>query len=241
MKTISTLRLRPKESRKHNQSLLSRAGIAQPIALALAALCLLIPAALLARQKAAESYTIQVPPQPDYSALDWLLGDWTGKTNGKGKQGQVLLSVSYELGKRFMILREELSLPATGSAPATHEGVMGILNASATGGFEMNLYSSNGFISHYRVIVNHGEVNFSPEGGALPPPGWLFRRVFRHTNPGECTESVDVAPPQGAFFSYYTADLYQVTAAATGPAKPPAKPSEKGNGSGGKAQAASSQ
>ncbi|MGH9397129.1 MAG: hypothetical protein ACRD18_09805 [Terriglobia bacterium] len=235
MKIISTLRPQPKESRKHNQSLLSRAGIAQPLALALAALCLLIPAALLARQKAAGSYTIQIPPQPDYSALDWMLGVWTGKTTGKGTQGQVLLSVSYELGKRFIILREQLSLPATKDAPATHEGVMGILNASATGGFEMNLYSSNGFISHYRVIVNHGEVNFSPEGGALPPPGWLFRRIFRHTNPGECTESVEVAPPQGTFFNYYTADLYQVTPAAT----TPAKPSGKGTASGGKEQGTS--
>ncbi|MGH9449904.1 MAG: hypothetical protein ACRD11_05105 [Terriglobia bacterium] len=220
MKTIPLAPSHAEEPRRHWRHSRKRL-IAAP--LALAAMFALLPALLFARHKAGESYTIQIPPQPDYSALDWLLGEWTGKTTGKGAQGEVLLSVSYELGKRFMLFREQVSLPATGKAPATHEGVMGILNATAAGGFEMNLYSSNGFVSHYRVNVNHGKIGFSPEGGALPPPGWLFRRVFRHTNPGECTETVEVAPPQGSFFNYYTADLFQVTPAAAAPAKPSGK------------------
>lgn len=169
----------------------------------------------MAAQKPAKSYTIATPPEPNYSQFDWLLGEWTGKTNGKKAPGQVLLSVSYELGKRFMTFREQLALPPVGDTPATHEGLMGILHTTAAGGFELTMYSSNGFISHYQVAVKHGEIDFTPAGGPLPPPGWLFRRIFKHTNPGECTETVEVAPPQGAFFKYYTAELTQVTPAVT--------------------------
>jgi hypothetical protein len=180
---------------------------------------------LLARQKTPDTYIIQLPPRADYSPMNWLLGDWTGKTSGKGEQGQVLLSASYDLDKRFMVLREEISLPATKTAPATRESLMGIVSAGAGGSYEMNLYSSSGFVTHYRVTAKHGEIDFSPEGGFLAPAGWLFRRVLRHTNPGQCVESVDVAPPQQAFFNYYTATLSRVTVAPAGGTKDASKSS----------------
>lgn len=187
--------------------------------LALMLACGLLSTATMARQKPATSYTIPTPPEPNFSQFDWLIGEWSGKTTDKKAPGQVLLSVSYELGKRFMTFREELALPSIEDTPASHEGLMGILHANPGGGFELTMYSSNGFISHYRVAVKHGEIDFTPAGGPLPPPGWLFRRIFKHTNPGECTETVEVAPPQGAFFKYYTAELAQVTPAVVTPPK----------------------
>lgn len=183
------------------------------MALCAALFCAIAGAPLPAQQKNPRSYSIQLPPQPDYSAFSWLIGDWTGKTLGKGAPGEVLLSFAYELGKRFMILREEVSLPATKTAPATHESLMGVLSANAAGGFEMNLYSSSGFVSRYLVTARSNEIDFQPDGGSLPPPGWLFRRIFRQTSPGQCVESVAVAPPQRAFFDYYTANLSRVTPA----------------------------
>lgn len=172
-----------------------------------------VAASLPGQEKAPPAYTIQMPPQPDYSPFTWLLGDWTGKTGGKGVQGEVLLSFSYELGKRFMVLREEVSLPASKNAPATHESLMGILSATASGGFEMTLYSSSGFVSRYAVTARSGEIDLQPDGGSLTPPGWLFRRVFRQASADECQESVTVAPPQRAFFTYYTAALSRITPA----------------------------
>lgn len=191
-------------------------------ALCVISLCALASSPLAARKKAPVTYSIQLPPAPDYSSVDWLAGDWAGRTRGHGSQGQVLLSVSYALDKRFMIFREELSLPAVKGAPATHESLMGILSSGASG-YVMDLYSSNGFITRYRVTIEHGEIDFNPEGGAVPPSGWLFRRVIKHTNGGECTESVDAAPPGKRFFNYYTADLSQVTPASSGGSKAAAK------------------
>ncbi|MGH9405405.1 MAG: hypothetical protein ACRD3D_06155 [Terriglobia bacterium] len=194
----------------------------KPVLLALLVACVLgFPgsAPLRARQKSPRAYTIQLPPQPDYSALDWLRGDWTGKITGKGPQGEVLLSVAYELGKRFMTLREHVSLPATKQAPATRESMLGILHPDQGGGLEMNLYSSSGFVTRYRVVVRAQEVDFEPEGGSLPPPGWLFRRILSRTSSGECVETVDVAPPQQAFFNYYTADLSRVAPPGSGARK----------------------
>lgn len=179
------------------------------------------PSIAFARPKTAKTYTIPTPRQPDYSEISWLLGEWTGKTAGKKAQGQVLLSVAYELGQRFIIFREQLALPPADNVPATHEGFMGILYSTA-GGFEMNLYSSNGFVSHYRVTVKHGEIDFNPAGGPVPPEGWLFRRIIKHTDPAECSETVEVAPPQGTFFKYYTANLARVTPPVSASAPKPA-------------------
>ncbi|HLI33398.1 MAG TPA: hypothetical protein VKW70_00015 [Terriglobia bacterium] len=191
-------------------------------------LCVLVWTALLAAaEKTPSTYTIQIPPQPNYSSIDWLVGNWVGKMAGKESQGQVLLSVSYELGKRFLLIREEVSLFPTKSAPATHESLMGILSAdSPNNGFNLTLYSSNGFVTRYRAVVKNAEIDFNPEGGALPPPGWLFRRVLIHTNPGQCTERVDVAPPGKSFFTYYTADLHQVASIPANP-QPESDPSQK--------------
>lgn len=185
--------------------------------LTIAIACAVSSTVTMAEQKPAKSYKIPTPAEPNFSQFDWLIGEWTGKTTDKKAPGQVLLSVSYELGKRFMTFREQLAFPQVGDAPASHEGLMGILYGSAAGGFELTMYSSNGFISHYHVTVKHGEIDFTPAGGPLPPPGWLFRRIFKHTNPGECTETVEVAPPQGEFFKYYSAELAQVTPAVTAP------------------------
>lgn len=194
-------------------------------------LCILIVVPVAARQRAPQTYTVQLPPAPNFSSVDWLLGNWTGKIIGK-QEGQVLLSVSYELDKHFMLLREEISLDATKNAPALHEGLLGILHADPSGnGFEMSFYSSKGFVTHYRVTVNHGEIDFNPEGGAIPPPGVLFRRTLTHTNPSQCVETVEVAPPQKPFFNYYTANLSQVTPQP--PATSPAHASSKSHGAGG--------
>src|SRR5690349_14016341 len=79
------------------------------------AVCLLIssmipisalPAA--GKDKAPAVYRIQAPPKPDFSALAWLVGEWSGKIGIKQTIGEVHFSASYDLGERFMILREQL-------------------------------------------------------------------------------------------------------------------------------------
>jgi hypothetical protein len=176
------------------------------------------PAAGRAAQKAPNTYTIPLPPPTDYSRLQWLLGQWAGKTVGKGPQGEVMLSASYTLGKRFVMLREQVSLPATKTAPAVQEGSMGILSGPASGNlYDLAWYSSTGFVTRYQVSAGNDEIDFNPEGGIAPPAGWLFRRTIRHTGPDRCVERVDVAPPGQPFFSYYTATLSRL--------KPEAAPS----------------
>jgi hypothetical protein len=88
---------------------------------------------------------------------------------------------------------------------------MGILSASPDGrGFILRVFSSTGFITRYRLIVEGPEIHFNPEGGDSPPPGWLFRRVWSRTGPDELTETVQAAPPGKAFFDYYTAKFARV-------------------------------
>ena len=194
----------------------------------LVAVCVLACSPLSAKQHSPQAYTIQLPPSPDFQRLDWLIGIWSGKTVGAKPSGSVELSVSYDLGKRFMLFRENVSLPGSKLAPAIKEDLMGILSAGPRAEeFALNLYSSSGFVSHYQVVIKAGEIDFNPAGGALTPPGWLFRRAFKSISPAQCTEIVSVAPPDQPFFNYYTADLHR---SPVNQAQAPSGPSESAAG-----------
>ncbi len=186
------------------------AGAARAVFLVL--VCAFSAASLLAKEKPPTLYQIPLPQAPDYSSIEWLVGDWAGKTTDKKAPGEVHISVAYDLNKRFLVLHGEISLPATKTAPATEETWLGVLSASDTSGeFIFRKFSSTGFITRYIVTADGPEIHFSSAGGEQPPPGWLFRMVFQRTGPGEFTETVQTAPPSKPFFTYYTAKLTRVS------------------------------
>jgi hypothetical protein len=176
------------------------------------------------KDKPPATYNIPLPPRPDFSAFDWLRGDWAGHTidtaSDKETEGAVHLTISDTLDKRFLLVHEEISLPPGKTAPPLHEAWTGFVSADPFGsGFVLRVFSSTGFITQYHVTVSDGLVRFDPQGGANPPPGFLFRRTISRLAPGFFAEKVEVAPPGGAFFPYYNAKLTQVLEA-----KPPASP-----------------
>jgi len=166
---------------------------------------------LAAKDKPPVQYQIPIPPQPDFTALEWLQGQWTGKTQPGAPPGEVHLSVNPDLEKHFLVFRSDISLAATPTVPATNESWMGILSASADrAGFILQVFSSTGFITRYRLTVDGAEFHLNPEGGDSPPPGWLFRRTWARTGPVEFTETVQAAPPGKSFFDYYTVRFSRV-------------------------------
>jgi hypothetical protein len=193
--------------------------------LLLALLCTLVALPAPAKDKPPANYRIPLPPRPDYEPLDWLVGEWTGKTGERSPEAELRLTVSYDLEKRFMIFREEISFAATPTAPATIESWLGILSPDPSGkGFLLRVFSNTGFITRYRATVERGQILLNPEGGEDPPPGWLFRRTLLRLDVGEISETVQVAPPDKPFFDYYSARLTRNGTPAAAPATPaPAK------------------
>jgi hypothetical protein len=190
-------------------------------AIILALACLVGAAPLVAKEKAPTIYQIPLPPKPDFSTVDWLVGEWTGKTTDRRAQGEIHLSVSYELENQVMLLRGEASFPATKTSPAMKESWLGVLASDrGAGSFLLRTFSSTGFITQYRVTVEGQETYINPEGGERPPPGWLFRTVIKRTDPRDFIETVQAAPPDKPFFDYYTAKLSRVTAEEKGKTAP---------------------
>jgi hypothetical protein len=169
---------------------------------------------LMAKDKQPPSYTIPLPPKPDFSPMDWIVGEWAGKMTGNGPQGEVHFSAKYDLNQRFMIIREEVSIAATKTVPAVKEDSLGILSGEPGSGLILRWFSTTGFITRYRVSVsgseNGVEISLNPEGGDIPPPGCVFRRLIHHPNPSQFSETVQVAPANRPFFDYYTAELTRV-------------------------------
>ncbi len=185
-----------------------------------------------AKEKPPTVYALPLPPKPDYSSADWLIGEWNGKSVAPSPPVEAHLSASYDLDKRVMVLKETLDFTATGNVPATHEAWMGILSPDAGGrGLILRMFSSTGFITRYHADVEKAVIHFYPAGGELPPSGWLFRRTLTRSGETAFTESVQAAPPDKSFFDYYTVEFTRVTPAAppaapttTPPAKTPAPP-----------------
>jgi hypothetical protein len=188
--------------------------------LCLTVVLLLGAALVVAKERQPNTYKIQEPPKPDFSSLDWLVGEWVGQTTGNGPQAEVHFSAAYDLNQRFMILREEVSFAATPSGvPPFKEDSLGVLSGEPDSGFILRWFSTTGFITRYRLSVNGAVANSSTppwtiflnqEGGDNPPPGWLFRRLIWHPDPSQFTETVQVAPANKQFFDYYTAKLTRV-------------------------------
>lgn len=172
----------------------------------LAALVFLGPAALFGKDKNPQTYRIPQPPKPDFTSVEWMLGSWTGQMDRHSPQGQIHLTVSYDLDKRVMIFREKISLAETGEIPAMDESSLGVLSSAPSGDlFRLQVFSSTGFITQYRVTVSGSEIDFSPDGGSQPMPGWLSRRIIQRGDVDGFTETVQLAPPLKPFFDYYTA------------------------------------
>jgi hypothetical protein len=181
-----------------------------PIILALA--CLVGAAPVDSKEKSPTVYQIPLPDQPDFSAVDWLVGDWSGNTTDQKTQGELHLSVSYQLDKHVVLFRGETTLRAPKTSAPMKESWLGVLTADRrAGGFVLRMFSSMGFITRYRLTIDGPEIHINPEGGDQPPPGWLFRTVIKRTNPQEFVETVQVAPPNKSFFDYYTAKLNRLT------------------------------
>jgi hypothetical protein len=182
--------------------------------------------------KTLPAYTIILPPRPDFSALNWMIGDWAGHIvdlrTGKENDGTLHLTLAYALDKRFVRISEEISLPAGDATPAVHETWSGFIGPSASGqGFTLRAFSSTGFITQYHVSASATELRFDPEGGANPPPGWLFRRTVSLLGPEYFQETVEVAPPGGSFFPYYSGRLTAVLKAPSPPPPSAAAPAPK--------------
>lgn len=190
-------------------------------------LIVLTSAAVFAKEKPPVLHRIPLPPRADFSELDWLIGEWTGKTLEKSPQGEISLGVSFDLDKRVMIFREQVSLSATPTQPGSRESSMGILSADRVRGFILRVFSDTGFITRYRVAVDGAEVSMSPEGGEQPPPGWLFRRSLKRVDIGVLVETVQVAPPGKPFFEYYSAKLTRTVPPALLPPPAAAEPETK--------------
>jgi len=172
----------------------------------LALICAAIGAVSSAKDKPPVQYQIVTPALPDFSTINWLQGHWTGQTTSNNPPGELQLAVSSELEKRVLVFRGEVSLPATRTVPAMKESWIGILSGSPDGnGFILRVFSSNGFITRYRLTTDGAEIHLNPEGGDFSPPGWLFRRTWARTGPDEFTETVQAAPPGKSFFDYYSA------------------------------------
>ncbi|TAM80855.1 MAG: hypothetical protein EPN47_13290 [Acidobacteria bacterium] len=175
-------------------------------------LVFLAAASLAAGDKNPSTYRIPLPPKPDFSSVEWMIGNWSGRMDRHSPQGEIHLSVSYDLDHRVMVFRESVSLAASAESPANNQSSIGILSRAPAGdSFLLQIFASTGFVNQYRVTVAGPEIDFTPDGGSQTPSGWLSRRIIQRGDVDGFTETVQMAPPLKPFFDYYTAAFTRET------------------------------
>jgi hypothetical protein len=144
------------------------------------------------------SATAQQSATPvDWSAWDFLIGDWT-PIGGGGQPGQAIgggFSFGFDLQKRILVRKSYAEYPATKDALAfRHDDLMIVYEDETGKGTRAVYFDNEGHVIHYTVAFSDGggAVTFVSDANARGP---RFRLIYRKQGDGAVAFEFDIAPP----------------------------------------------
>ncbi len=144
-------------------------------------------------------------PPPDWSAWQFLIGDWVGEGSGVSGEAVGGFSFGYDLQQRILVRKNFADYPATPTHPAfSHTDLMIIYSENDT--TRAVYFDNEGHVIHYTITL-------SPDSGQFvflsdtQPAAPRFRFTYTKITVGRVKIRFDIAPPgePGAFAPYLTA------------------------------------
>ncbi|HZS49111.1 MAG TPA: hypothetical protein VFC63_28850 [Blastocatellia bacterium] len=153
----------------------------------------------------------QSKTETDWSAMKFLIGDWTGDGGGKPGQGSGESSFKLDLQGKVLVRRSQSDYPATADKPAISHSDLMIIHPKASGkGFEAIYFDNEGFVIHYDVIKSDDKkvLTLISEPSPSAP---RFRLVYTQISETTMTVRFDIAPPgkPEAFAKYVEGTLHR--------------------------------
>jgi hypothetical protein len=145
--------------------------------------------------------------------LEFVVGTWSGTTEGQPGTGTVEREYTRILGGRFIQLRNRSVYPPQAKNPKgeTHEdiGVFSFDRSRKTIAFRQ--FHVEGFVTHYVAEPgSDGEIVFASEAIENIPAGYRSRETYRKLGPDEMEEVFELAPPGKPFEVYSRSRLRRV-------------------------------
>ena len=187
------------------------AGIAvhrvRPAALVALALCVLPGASLAARQQPSQA-------NASLAALDPLIGQWRGTSEGRPGDGTVEREYVRVLNSRFVHAKNRSIYPKQERNPKGEEHEdLGIFSFDRSRKrFVFRQFHVEGFVNQYvqEPLSTDGTLVFVTESIKNIPAGWRARETYRFIGPDEFEEVFELSEPGKPFELYSRAKLERV-------------------------------
>ena len=141
----------------------------------------------------------QTKPAPDWKALAWLVGDWSGAGNGAPGQGSGGFSFQFDLQGKVLVRKSFAEYPAAGEKPAYRHDDLMVVYPEAEG-FKAVYFDNEEHMIRYSIDTStDGTVTFVSDGPASAP---RFRLAYHKTGETTLTGKFEVAPPDKPFSTY---------------------------------------
>jgi len=155
----------------------------------------------------------QAPPSP-WSAIQFLVGQWEGESEGQPGKGTVKRSYDFVLGDKFLHERNVSSYPAQ---PKNEKGEIHhhwsfFSYDKARRSLVLRQFHQEGFVNQYVMAPAGaaGTVVFESEALENVPAGWKARETYQVVSGDEFLETFELASAAGAYEVYSTARFKRV-------------------------------
>ena len=155
------------------------------------------------------------PQRPDPLApLEFLVGRWTGRSEGKPGEGTGEREYARVLGSRFIHARNTATYPPQAKNPKgeQHEDMGFFSFDSARKKLVYRQFHVEGFVNQYVADPpsKPGVIVFTTEAIENIPPGWRARETYTLLASGELEEVFELAEPGKEFEVYSRTRLRRI-------------------------------
>lgn len=145
-------------------------------------------------------------PQSPWSAIQFLVGDWVGESEGKPGKGTVERTYRFVLRDRFLHERNVSTYPPQprNEKGEVHEHWSLFSHDRARRSLVLRQFHQEGFVNQYVMALDRpaGGVVFESEALENIPSGWKARETYEIVNADEFVETFELAQGAGPYEVY---------------------------------------
>jgi len=146
------------------------------------------------------------PPASPWSAVQFMVGEWAGESDGQPGRGAVKRTYRFVLGDQFLHEQNVSTYPPQpkNEKGEIHEHWSLFSHDRARHTLVLRQFHQEGFVNQYAMTAGSpaGTVVFESEALENVHPGWKARETYQVVSPDEFMETFELASGSGAYEVY---------------------------------------